>query len=205
MPVQQPRPDSSRQSQARYSHLGGKDWDACHGSKLSLCPSIPSYISVSKHASCTHIQMCWHFFVPLVEHFEIPLSFRYHILATSKNNVCTRTPWGIALLQVPVRRNPLLPSARSSNLSYGCQRKDGAGEEAEQRLQKERIQISFSIFAEAERSSAIQTNCACLCCSGFGGFGGGGSFLYFYARKETPKEDCQNYPAVPQMVLLQTL
>ena len=82
---------------------------------------------------------------------------------------------------------------------------DEVEEEAGQRLQKESIELSFSIFAEAEKSSAIQTNCACLCCSGFGGFGGGDSLLYFYARKENPKEECQNYPAVPQMVLLQTL
>lgn len=82
---------------------------------------------------------------------------------------------------------------------------DEAEEEAEQSLQEERIQLSFSIFIDAERSSAIQTNCARLCHSAFGGFGGCGSFLHFYARGKTPKEECQHYPAVPQMVLPQTI
>lgn len=31
-----------------------------------------------------------------------------------------------------------------------------------------------------------------------------GEVVHFYGRKENPKEECQNYPAVPQIVLLQT-
>jgi len=53
-------------------------------------------------------------------------------------------------------------SHSGTSMLHGCQREDGIGEEAGKWLPKERIPPSFSIFPEAEKSSAIQTNCLSL-------------------------------------------
>lgn len=70
---------------------------------------------------------------------------------------------------------------------------------------REEFKLSFAIFVDAGRSSTTQTSCACLCHSGCAGFMGCGSFLHFHARGENPEEECQHYPAVPQMVPVQTI
>lgn len=101
-----------------------------------------------------------------------------------------RTLYCPGVTQAPALLHRCWTMKLRKKLSNGCRRKEFN---------------SFSIFVDAERSSAIQTNYACLCRSAFGRFGGCSSFSHFYAREENPKEECQHNPAVSQMVLLQTI